>query len=236
MTNNKKGAQRPARDTARPSAPGRRPRRGWSPRPPPPRAAAGPGAGSAEPAPPHRAPSSRPTHVCQPPAPGLSARGPRAAVGCRRRCRRCCRRAPGTGLAIPVPVRPPRRYVKRGVSQCGSPARRTRQWLGAHLPGAHLPGSSPGSPPQRRLSRARPASSSTCLPRTAGAEVTSRFGRSTEGRGCSKRCRPGCRLYTAGCIRPVCVSGPSSAARSDYAVRLPFFLKLTPLSKTGHLG
>lgn len=129
----------------------------------------------------------------------------------------------GRGLQFPF------RSVLHGAtwnargSQCGSPARRTRQWLGAHLPGAHLPGSSPGTPPQRRLSRARPASSSTCLPRTAGAEVTYRFGRSAEGRGCSKRCRPGCRLYTAGCIRPACVSGLSSTARSDYAVRLPFF-------------
>lgn len=89
-------------------------------------------------------------------------RRPRAGAGrcCCCRCWFCRRRASGTGLAIPVPVRPPRRYVKCGGNRAESPR-------AAPCPGTRpaAPGGAraltcrglPGLPPQRRLSGARPA-------------------------------------------------------------------------------
>lgn len=186
-----------------------------------------PGQGRAVSGPPHRTPhSGRP--VCAsalravPPAGEAGSdspvRSPRAGAGpCCCRCWFCRRRASGTGLAIPVPVRPPRRYVKCGGNGAESP--RAAPWPGARPAapggaGALTCRALPALPPQRRLAGARPAATwaAPAFPEPRGAEGTPRFGSSTEGRRCSERCR---------FVPSVLQSDPfglSSAARSDHAV------------------
>lgn len=60
---------------------------------------------------------------------------------------------------------------------------------GGSLPGRSPAGVSPDSPRSAAFPEPARNLSSSSRPRTAGAEVISEFGRSNEGRRCSKRCR-----------------------------------------------